>query len=186
MKKLLASLGLMIATSSANASLFTETHSITTSGEGSIGFTHFEVTDAGYFSFYTLDPTFDSMLVLFRDDGILSPDDFLATDDDSCTDAVCGPADEHLNALIENRFLNIGHYFLATAENLSAFEVLIGSTFNWEISDITVVAEIGSLDTGSANAMLGEPAEAPEPSSLALMCLGLFGLAGWARKKRKA
>ena len=90
--------------STAQATLITDTHDISASGEGSVGYTYFEVITAGDFDIYTMGPTIDPTIFLFVVDGLLDQNDKITSDDDSCPESLCGSAGAYKNSLIDNKF----------------------------------------------------------------------------------
>lgn len=168
-------------TSPASASvIFSETHDITGSGPGSVGQSFFSiVTDATHW-FYTAGPTIDPVLYLFQDAGVIGvieddlTDILFAVDDDSCPDAVCGPAGAFANALF-SIFLSAGTYALAVSDfGFDVGEARSGTNVNVRTGEVTVFVS----DTAPL------PGAVPLPATLPLLLAGMGGLALARRHKR--
>lgn len=181
--------GLFLATvlaGSANAALITETHDITASGAGSVGYTYFDVTTAGNFDIYTMGPSIDSVLYLFQNDGSLDSGDLISLNDDSCSTSQCGPSGSFSNALIDEIFLNIGSYIAAISDfGFSTSAAVNGLNNNDRTGLAAIVVDAGSTDTYGAAAKLSNASPVSEPGSLALLGLGALGLATVRRKLTK-
>jgi len=164
--------------STAQANLITDTHDITASGEGSVGYTYFEVTTAGNFDIYTMGPTIDPKIFLFYDDALLSDIDLITSNDDSCPYSLCGAAGAFSNSLIDNIFLELGFYVVAVSDfSFSESEAISGLNTN----DMTGLVDIViTSDNGDA---VGPTTDIPEPSSIALIALALIGFGISKRKK---
>lgn len=186
----------LFATTSASANIITNTQTITASGPGTIAYTAFEVTDlpAGAtttpIELYTSGPTIDPVLYLLHYDGSgsvssMSPSDFIAYDDDSCPNSLCGAAGLWSNALI-NVNLAAGLYVAAVGDYaLSLNSVLSG--INTGNAAFGVMTGPVKLTIAAPNATLVDPPgpSVPEPSSLALIGLALLLLPAAVRLRVK-
>ena len=181
--------GLLLATvlaSSVNAALITETHNITASGAGSVGYTYFDVTTAGNFDIYTMGPTIDPVLYLFHNDGTLDSADFIASNDDSCSSSQCGLAGSFSNSLIDEFFLSVGSYIAAISDfGFTQSEAISGLNSNNLTGLASIVVAVGDTDTSGASARLSNATSVSEPGTLALLGLGLIGLATVRRQSAK-
>lgn len=163
-------------TTATNATLITQEHNITLDGEGTVGYTHFEVTTAGLFDIYSKATTLDAEMYLFSDDGSLDNSDFVAYNDDSCPILLCGTSSVGINALIANISLQTGFYVLAISDNKFTQAEAIAGLNNGHGNQIglaPIFIDVSSLDTFGASARL---TSVPEPTSLALLGLAFFGL----------
>ena len=181
--------GALCVTGQAAANIITKTQTITASGPGTIAYTAVEVTGLSGgvattpIELYTSGPTIDPVLFLLHYDGsgsvsTLSASDFIAYDDDSCPDSLCGVAGLWSNALINVNLAPgmyvaaVGDYALSLASVLggvntgnAAFGVMTGPV------KLTIVApEATVIDPPG-------PAVIPEPGSLALIGLAALLLA---------
>ncbi|MGI9421015.1 MAG: DVUA0089 family protein [Geminicoccaceae bacterium] len=186
-------LGFIVATwslSGAQALPISQTHTITGSGPGSVGFTAFTVTSAGIFDIFTEGPTIDPQLYLFEDgdaNGVLGSaalDPFLATNDDGCSFAQCGPAGAFSNSLINEIALAAGTYIAAVSDfSFTAGEARSGLNTNNLTGDVNIVIAAGSTDSGSAAAVLSTAV--PEPASTAMLGLGLLAAGLMLRQRSR-
>lgn len=185
MKKLLSVVFCLfgfLSTSAANAALIEQTHDITLEGEGTVGYTYFEVTTAGLFDIYTNATTLDGELYLFADDGALDSADYLAYNDDSCPLSLCAESAVGVNALISELFLDVGFYVAAVSDHLfTRDEAILGlnNGHGDQIGDATILVDVAGSDTYGAHARI---ATVPEPATFILLGLGLIGVAGFRRR----
>ena len=178
MKKLIA-LTLLLMSQITHANLIHDMHDITASGEGSVGYTRFEVTTAGIFDIFTMGPTIDPVLYLFEDDGTLDNANFIADNDDGCPTSLCGPAGAFSNSLINEISLDVGFYIAAVSDyGFDRSEAISGFNTNSLTGQVAIVVRAGETDTAGARAVL-----VPEPSSIALIGLALLGFAGLRRQR---
>lgn len=154
----------------------------TVAGTGQIGSVDFQYFTTDIYDFVTVQThtdAFDPVLYLFTDDGVLSSDDMIASDDDSGVSSGYG----WRNALV-SRNLNQGSYVVAVADYiLTLDEVLAGIN---DSSDLGVGAGAYQLEISAAYATITPTTTAPvpEPATMVLLSLGLAGFAGY-RKKNK-
>ncbi len=165
-----------LLTLTANATLITQTHDITLEGEGTVGYTYFEVTTSGLFDIYSKATTLDAEMYLFIDDGNLDIADFVAYNDDSCPVTLCGASSVGINALIESVSLQTGFYVLAISDNKFTQAEAIAGLNNGHGSQIglaPIFIDVSILDTSGASARL---TPVSEPVSIALFGLAFIGL----------
>ncbi len=126
--------------------LVTETHTITASGSGSVGYTFFTLSAPAAIRISTDGPTIDPQIHLFVDDGSLDPADLLASDDDSGP-----PAGQGGNSIIvtgdQIGILPAGDYVVAVADfQFLASEAVAGvndsSSQGSLTGDVTITVEI--------------------------------------------
>ncbi len=168
----------------AATATFTDAHTITASGVGSVGYTSFSVTSAGNFRFYTMGPTIDPVLYLANDDGALTEDDIIDYDDDGCPSTLCGPAGSFSNSLIDialgsgDYILGISDYTFSSSEFISG----INTTGLTSVANI-VISTVGISDPGTFSAGANITAT-PLPAAVWLMGSGLLGVLGLGRKNK--
>lgn len=108
-------------------------HDIIASGDGSIGYSYFTVHQSTTVTITTDGPTIDPQLFLFSNDGTLSLDDFITTNDDGWT-----PAGAFYNSIITIT-LAPGDYIAAVSDfGLTAQEVVDGLNTNNMIGTVTL------------------------------------------------
>lgn len=171
-----------LLTSIANAALIEQTHDITLDGEGTVGYTYFEVTTAGLFDIYTDATTLDGELYLFADDGVLDSSDFLAYNDDSCPLSLCAESTVGVNALVSEFFLDVGFYVAAVSDyQFTRDEAILGlnNGHGNQVGDATILVDVSVSDTYGANARI---ATVPEPATFVLLGLGLIGVVGFRHR----
>ena len=181
----LALAGALLTAGTAHAVPIGGETELTASGEGSVGYFVFDVTGAGLFDIFTMGPTIDPQLYLFREDGALDASDQIAFDDDGCPDSRCGPAGNFSNSLIENIFLATGGYVAAYGDYpLDQDEIIAGFNHNNRTGNVSVTVVASARDHGHAFAVArNAPASIPEPGSLALLGAGLAGFAAVRRRR---
>lgn len=181
MKKIIC-LFVLLLNFSANAALINDQHNILASGEGSVGYTAFEVTVSGLFDVYTMGPTIDPQLYLFSDDGLLDTTDFITSNDDSCPTALCGPAGAFSNSLINNIFLDVGFYIAAISDfSFSLDEAISGLNINNRTGLASIVIDTADDSSFATQNTPNSVAAVNAPASIALL-FASFGLLLFRRK----
>lgn len=113
------------STNSISGTELSQSHMITSSGEGSVGYSYFTVSETTTVTIRTDGPTTDPVLYLLRNDGTISNDDYIAHNDDGGSSA-----GSFSNAVITYT-LAAGEYMVAVSDfSLSLDEVIAGLNTN--------------------------------------------------------
>ena len=185
LKPVAFALAIGLAASGANATAITETHTITASGPGTIGYTYFSLSANDVVEIYTQGPTIDSVLYLLRDDGNLSADDVIGFDDDSCPQSLCGTSGGGWSNALITQSLTAGNYVAAVGDfALSLASVVNGvNTENsmWGVltGDVGITVQANFAEVSAVAAAV------PEPGSLALFGPATLLLPLFLRYKRR-
>jgi len=151
--------------------------------ETGISYTYFSIDAASALRLETFTDGFDPVLFLYNNDGALSSDDYITSNDDGGTASAYG----YSNSLI-NTTLAAGDYIAIVGDySFSDAEILLGynatgngaiyyGSFTLEIE--TDVANIGAVSTETGISAV------PVPAAVWLFGSGLLGLMGVAKRRR--
>jgi PEP-CTERM motif-containing protein len=180
---LAAAIGLFAA--SAGATAITDTHTITASGPDTIGYTHFSLSTNDVVEIYTQGPTIDSVLYLLRDDGNLTTDDFIAYDDDSCPQALCGVSGGGWSNALITQSLGAGDYIAAVGDFALTLASVVSGVNTGNTAFGVLTGDVGVTVQAQFATVSAVDAAVPEPGSLALFALGTLLLPLFLRTKRR-
>ena len=170
---------------SAGATAITDTHTITASGPGTIGYTHFSLSTNDVVEIYTQGPTIDSVLYLLRDDGNLTADDFIAYDDDSCPQALCGVSGGGWSNALITQSLGAGDYIAAVGDFALTLASVVSGVNTGNTAFGVLTGDVGVTVQAQFATVSAVDAAVPEPGSLALFALGTLLLPLFLRIKRR-
>ena len=140
----------------------------------------FQVLTAGTFTLSTRAPHHDGVLFLFEGtSGSLGG--LLASDDDACSFAVCGPSGAYSNAIF-TLALDEGFYTAIGSDyGFSEWEARSGVNELRQNGDFGIVV---SSPTGVALAV-GDVSTVPEPGTIALLGTGMLAVGGFGALRRR-
>ncbi len=189
-KKLLLSVSIftfivVAVTADVRADMVTFSDDITGNRQvGSVGYSMFTIDADSLTRLETFTNNFDSELFLFFDDGSLDSGDYIATDDDSGSINGFGIG---RNSFLELD-LDVGSYIAAVGDyNLTLYEAVNGINKQRRGHVIGEGPYTLEVEAYSANVTVTatSPNSVPEPATVALLGIGIVGLAGAGVRRRR-